>query len=347
MKTASALVHLTNPAAVVEALTAHLAEHEVEVRFDGAAAQALLPSGQATLRVDPDAIALEARAANQAQLEDVTGFLASHVLEFAHPERPTISWTGFQGREVFADFREMRVVGVSDLTPRMRRVTLAGDDLLRFAGEDNLHVRLYFPPEGREPEWPTRGADGLALPGDPERKPHVRKYTIRRIDAARGLVEVDFVLHEAAGPGSDWAKTARTGTVIGMAGPGGRSAKLVDWLLLAGDETALPAIARILEKLPDGSEGVALIEVEDESDRVSLAAPQGVEIRWLHRDGGASVLFDAVRQTTIATGRSRFCWAGAEFDTIQAIRKHWRQDCGLDKSEQLAVAYWRHGIVDV
>jgi NADPH-dependent ferric siderophore reductase len=347
LKTASAIVRLANPAAVLEAVTAHLAEHDVSVRVEGRVARAMLYSGEAEIRIDPSSMTLQARAPDDEALEDVTDFLASHIVEFARPERPDIRWTGYEPKSSFADFREMRVVAVSDVAMGMRRVRLSGENLTRFAAQDNLHVRLFFPRRGVEPVWPSRGPDGLVQQAqDPALRPSMRKYTIRRIDAAAGWVDIDFVLHEDAGPGSNWARHAAPGDLVGMAGPGGRTAKPAGWMLLAGDETALPAIARILEALPQATTGHAVIEIEAEDCRIPLEAPKGIAIRWLHRSDGRESLAEAVRGIAVPAQGSRFCWAGAEFTDIQAIRHHWREDCGLQKAEQLAVAYWRKGVAD-
>ncbi|UUP18442.1 siderophore-interacting protein [Nitratireductor thuwali] len=343
MKTASAVVTLTNPVSVLEALRTHLAEHELVVEFDGQVASANLPSGHATMRIEASMLELEVRAASESGLEDVASFLASHVLEFAHPETPVIRWSGFQPSGTFADFREMKVVGVTELTPHMRRITLAGTDLRRFATDENLHVRLFFPAPGQPPVWPTRGEDGLERHIEPARQPAVRKYTIRRIDLVTGTVDIDFLLHRDPGTGSDWAKNAKEGDMIGMAGPGGRGAQPADWLLLVGDETALPAIARILEGLAPGTEGMALIEVESEADKLPLTHPRGFEIRWLHRAACAEGLAAAVSRIRVPTHRKHFCWAGAEFETIQTIRRYWKEECGVAKWNQLAVPYWRRG----
>jgi NADPH-dependent ferric siderophore reductase len=332
---------------VVEALRVHLAEHDLTVEFNGSVARTDLPSGQATMRIGRSVLELEVQAADESGLENLTGFLASHVLEFAHPEAPAIRWSGFQPSRTFSDFREMKVVEVGTLTPHMRRISLVGPDLGRFADDDNLHVRLFFPPAGQPPVWPTRGDDGLVQPVEPGMRPAVRKYTIRRLDADAGLVDIDFVLHRDAGPGSDWAKSARIGDVIGMAGPGGRSARQADWMLLVGDETALPAIARILEGLAPETEGVALIEVGSDEDEIPLAGPQKLNVSWMHRAVGSEALAAAVARIAIPADRSRFCWAGAEFEDIQAIRRYWKDECGIAKSDQLAVAYWRKGMADV
>jgi NADPH-dependent ferric siderophore reductase len=320
-----------------------MAEHDVEVTIDGGVAKARLQDAEAVMRPTTEELVLEAHAPSQAQLEDVAAFLAAHVLEFAHPEAPDIRWSGFAERKAFSDFREMSVVRVLDLTPHMRRITLTGQDLDRFATDDNLHVRLFFPPDGHAPEWPTRGVNGLSQAIDPARRPQVRKYTIRRIDLGAGEVDIDFVLHADAGPGSDWAGRARPHDVIGMAGPGGRGIRAADWHLLVGDETALPAIARALEGLPATASGVAIVEIPDEADRLALSKPEGIQLRWLHRTNGSPSLDEVVREISIPKDRAHFCWAGAEFDAIQKIRRYWRDECGVAKADQLAVAYWRRG----
>jgi NADPH-dependent ferric siderophore reductase len=341
-----ATIRLNDPAKVLDALQAHLAEHEIPVVGEGDRRVATFPSGEVVFQPGTAELSVEARAANQSDLEDVTSFLSSHVLEFAEPERPKIRWSGFADRQAFSDFREMRVIRVTELTPHMRRVTLTGDDLVRFATNENYHVRLYFPKDSANPNWPVRGADGLGVVQDPSQRPPVRKYTIRRIDLATAEVDIDFVLHAAPGPGSDWAKAAVPGALVGMAGPGGRGVRSADWYLLVGDKTALPAIARALENMPVSAEGHVLVEVDHSSDALPLAKPEGIQVAWIPRQGSDLSLCDQARRIAIPTDRSVFCWAGTEFETIQSIRAHWRDAGKLGKHQQLAVSYWRRGVAD-
>jgi NADPH-dependent ferric siderophore reductase len=342
-----ATIRLNDPAKVLDALQAHLAEHDIAVVGQQDRRVATLPyGGEVIFQSAPSELSLEARASSQAGLEDVTSFLASHVLEFAHPERPAIQWSGFADRQAFADFREMRVVRVVDLTPHMRRITLKGLDLSRFSTDENFHVRLYFPQDPAHPGWPVRGADGLGIVEDPAQKPHVRKYTIRSIDLDTSEVVIDFVLHAIPGPGSDWAKSAEPGALVGMAGPGGRGIRPADWYLLVGDETALPAIARALESMPPSAEGHVLLEIDQVDDAMPLTKPEAIQVQWISRHGSDRSMADEVQCISIPTGRNVFCWAGAEFDAIQNIRAHWRDTCELGKNEQLAVAYWRRGTAD-
>jgi NADPH-dependent ferric siderophore reductase len=341
-----ATIRLSNPAKVLDALQVHLTEHEISVIGASDRRIATFPSGEVVFLPGAAELSVEARAANQSDLEDVTSFLSSHVREFAEPERPEIRWSGFADRQAFSDFREMRVIRVAELTPHMRRVTLTGDDLERFATDENYHVRLYFPQDPADPSWPVRGMDGLGIAQDPARKPHVRKYTIRRIDVSAAEVDIDFVLHAAPGPGSDWAKAALPGAIVGMAGPGGRGVRSADWYLLVGDETALPAIARALENMPASAEGHVLVEVDHSTDVVPLARPGGIQLSWILRHGPDLSLCEEARRIAIPTDRSVFCWAGTEFETIQSIRAHWRDIGKLGKHQQLAVSYWRRGMAD-
>ena len=56
-----------------------------------------------------------------------------------------------------------------------------------------------------------------------------------------------------------------------------------DRYLLAGDITALPAIARWLEMMPAAAAGWVFVEITDPSQEIELTVPEGVEVRWLHR----------------------------------------------------------------
>ena len=162
-------------------------------------------------------------------------------------------------------FRMVTVQVSHRLTPSMQRLRFIGRDLRHFATNDNLHVRLHFP---------------AALPGEGV---ETRYYTIRRINADEGWFDVDFVLHED-GPGSNFARFAEPGAVCGVSGPCGLGVKPARRYLLAGDETALPAMARIAETLPSDASGHILIEVPVSGDRIDIDVPQGMIVEWFCRD---------------------------------------------------------------
>ena len=194
-----------------------------------------------------------------------------------------------------------RVAAVHRLSPNFIRVTFAGDDLADFATPGavfDLRIKLVFPPaSGVLPHIePSEGwyQGWVSLP-EAERG-SMRTYSVRDIRVTDGATEidVDFVLHlepGLTGPASTWASAAAVGDEIVIAGPRrGADWGGIEWtpgeaksVLLAGDETAAPAIARVLEDSPRDTQGIAFIEVPDASDILTIDAPAGVEVRWLPR----------------------------------------------------------------
>ncbi|MBM7328994.1 siderophore-interacting protein [Agrobacterium sp. S2] len=96
-------------------------------------------------------------------------------------------------------------------------------------------------------------------------------------------MDIDFVLHEDAGPACDFARCARPGDICGISGPCGKSVKPAKHYLLAGDETALPAIARIAKSLPDDANGLILIDTHDTFGTLEFNIPSGMARRWISR----------------------------------------------------------------
>src|SRR6266536_6705061 len=179
-----------------------------------------------------------------------------------------------------------RVSRVEQLTPHMTRVVLGGDGLAGFsAGEFTDHyVKLQFPVEGvTYPEPFDLQRIRAELP--PEQWPRMRTYTVRRWDAAARELTVDVVLHGDEGVAGPWAMRAQPGDDVHFMGPGGGYAPSADadWHLLAGDESAVPAIAASLERLPTGAVAHVFIEVTGPDDELKLETPAEATVTWLHR----------------------------------------------------------------
>ncbi|WP_042697968.1 siderophore-interacting protein [Azospirillum sp. B506] len=336
------------PAAAAGRLVAAAEPYGLTFTREGETLAASGPFGRLALTVGGDALHLRAEADDRGLLERLRASVSEQLAGLLG-EDLSIVWAGdVETGPLFADFREIRVTAVRDLTPRLRRVTFQGRDLGRFATPDNLHVRLYIPPDKEaSPSWPRPGPDGRPVWPDPQRRPAVRYYTLRRIDAEAGDLDIDFVLHPDHGgadgaPGAGFARRARPGDLCGMSGPCGLGIRPAPWHLLAGDETALPAIARILEELPADARGIALIEVEDEADELPLRPPAGVAVRWLHRRGGGTArpLVEAVRALPLPLPSDLFAWVACEFDDLASLRDHLRGR-GIDRDRLLTVAYWR------
>jgi len=241
---------------------------------------------------------------------------------------------------------------VSRITPKMVRIIVGGAELEGFfsAAHDD-HVKLFFPQPGQEkPVLPTPSPNGPVYPeGAP--RPAARDYTPRRHDAAANTLAIDFVLH-GDGPAAAWAAQARPGQFLGVGGP--RGSFIVpddfDWYLLAGDETALPAIGRRLEELPAGTRALVVAEVEDAGEEQRFATRARLDTLWLHRGAAApgekSLLQKAISDLPLPPGEG-YAWVAAEAATAKALRRHLVEERGLNKDRVKAAAYWKQGAVAV
>jgi len=346
---ATARVTLSKPDVIMSRLLKHFSEY-ADISTSERRGEIALSYGRAIVEADDESLTFHAEGEDDTGLAYMKHAMAEHVLEFATGEKPKIIWTGHGAAGApLPYFREMRVVSAHSITPHMCRVRLRGRNLERFA-HGGLHVRLLFPPKGvAEPQWPVTGEDGRPAWPDGEMKLVNRVYTIRNIDVEKGEVDIDIVIHEGEEtPGSSFALTAREGDLVGMTGPGGGSAGEADWYLLAGDETALPAIGRILEGLPAHVKAVVRIEVDSAAEEQALRSDADVDLVWLHRNGReagtTTLLADAVRAVEFPEdGRRLFAWAGCEFAAFRTIRTYLRKERNLDKQDHLVVAYWRRG----
>lgn len=230
--------------------------------------------------------------------------------------------------------RKLQVKRVVDLTPRMRRITVGGPELAGFVslGTDD-HVKLMFATTPQE-----RAA--LDDPdAHPDVRPTMREYTPRRIDLDAGELDLDFVLH-GDGPASTWAAQAEPGQTLVIAGP--RASMVVPDIfksyLLVGDETAIPAIARRLEELPEGRDVMVVIEIEDDQERQVFESRARVDVIWVHRYQEQVInILDKLR----LPDEPLYAWVALEKAQARAIKKLLLEEKGLNEQQVKAVAYWK------
>lgn len=196
----------------------------------------------------------------------------------------------------FRDVRVLQVVRNRLLTPNMHGITLGGDELDNYG--DGPNIKLLVPPPGvAEPEWPLAGEGGRPIWPAPDKCPALRTYSLRRCNTVAREIDVDFVMQEH-GVGSRWASGAKPGDLLGVGLSAGLTVAPAKWYLLAGDHTALPAIARIMENLPPTVCGRAFIEVPGPANEQPIDCRAGIELTWLHRNsvdaGGSTLIQDAV-----------------------------------------------------
>ncbi|KAF4408320.1 MULTISPECIES: siderophore-interacting protein [Streptomyces] len=246
-----------------------------------------------------------------------------------------------------AQVTRARVIRTEWPAPHMARVVLGGDGLDGFtAGEYTDHyIKLLFPVEGVSyPEPFDISQIRAGFPRD--QWPRTRTYTVRAWDPRARELTVDFVVHGDTGLAGPWAARAEPGDEIMFLGPGGGYAPdpAADWHLLAGDESALPAIAASLEQLPEHATARAYVEVTGPEEEQKLELPAGAQLVWLHRGGArpGSLLVPAVRELDFPRGDVH-AFVHGEAGFVKELRRHLRVERGIARERLSVSGYWRSG----
>lgn len=215
--------------------------------------------------------------------------------------------------------RELHIARIERLSPGFLAITFKGDALADFTSLSfDDHVKLMFDDGGEQVR---------------------RDYTPRSFSREARELTLEFALH-GHGKASDWARRAVVGQRALVGGP--RGSMIVplefDWHLLAGDATALPAIARRLEELPEGARAEAVVLAGPGDDR-TLAGRALAAVRWVSSD---DELLAALAAFEPPAGIG-FAWAAGEAALMARVRKH-LADRGLPRELTRVSAYWKHGV---
>ncbi|WP_211239432.1 siderophore-interacting protein [Actinokineospora inagensis] len=254
------------------------------------------------------------------------------------------------GRDTLRPYR-LTVARTARVTPNLLRVTLTGSDLADYrpVGPEPRCKVLLPPAPGAEVIVPDSVPFWDALNALPESlRPVVRTYTVRAARPDDHELDIDFVVHGEHGPASRWASNAQPGDPVGLYGCLSSFAPPADTseYLIAGDDTALPAIAGIVASLPTGTRARVLVEVDSAVDEQPLDSSADVTVTWLHREGvepgSGTWLYDAVRAVE-SIDPCTYAWVAGESAAVQAIRSTLVLDRDLTKQRVYFSGYWRHG----
>ena len=240
----------------------------------------------------------------------------------------------------------LTVTRTEELTPSLRRVWFRSDDLSAFAESRHTdrYVKLLFPQPGTTipDDFDARAARATWAPQD---LPTIRTYTALFPDAAAGTLAIDFVIHGDEGVAGPWAAGVGAGVTILANGPGGAYSPdpEADWHLLAGDESAVPAISAALAALPADATGECVVLVDSAEHEPSLEAPEGVGVHFLHRDGSERPLTAAVRALPWREGRVHAFVHGEGDDVMKGVRPYLLTERSVPRSDTSISAYWRRG----
>lgn len=234
------------------------------------------------------------------------------------------------------------VVRTERVTPHLVRVVLGGESLAGFGAGDftDHYVKLQLPPAGAPYAAPF-DVDAVQAEQPRELWPVSRTYTVRAWDAEATELTIDFVTHGDDGVAGPWAAAAQPGDLLQFAGPGGAYTPAPDaaWHLLAGDDSALPAIAAALPRLPDGVPAQVFVEVEGPADEQDLPG-----VTWVYR--GSQPVGAALTAAVLAADRPEgtpHAFVHGEAGFVRELRRFLRAELDLPRELMSVSGYWRLG----
>ncbi|MFI6266337.1 siderophore-interacting protein [Micromonospora sp. NPDC051006] len=243
-----------------------------------------------------------------------------------------------------------RVLRTGRPTPHLIRLVLGGEQLAGLpVGQFTDHyIKVVFPAHGMTLPTPL-DLEAIRRERPREQWPRLRTYTVRAWDPIAGELTVDVVHHGDEGLAGPWAAALRPGDPVHFVGPGGGYAPSpeADWHLLVGDESALPAIAAALERLPLGAPARVLVEISGPEEEQPLPSPGAVELTWLHRGDRpvGAALVAAVRALDFPAG-SVHAFVHGEATFVKELRRLLRIERGVARELLSISGYWRRGMDD-
>lgn len=242
----------------------------------------------------------------------------------------------------------LTVTGAEMVTPRVRRLWFRSDDLSAFAESvhTDRYVKLVFPKEGVTYPEPL---DVKAMRGTfpAQDMPAVRTFTALFPNVESGTMAIDFVMHGDQGVAGPWAAKAEPGDRLILNGPGGayKPDPEADWHLLAGDESALPAISAALAGMPADAVVRVVMLVDSPAEAPDLALPAAGEAVFIYRSdvGEDGALEKAVRELEWLPGRVHAFVHGEAQEVMRRIRPYLFRERGVVRDQASISGYWRHG----
>ena len=216
---------------------------------------------------------------------------------------------------------QAEVLGREQLSSHFVRIVLGGAGLTGFTST------------GVPDEWVA-----LTVPGQFQ----TRYYTVRSWDGER--LALDIVVHEH-GLVTEWASGDCVGDVVTISEPKSSFSMpaSAQWLLLVGDLTALPAVARIIESDP-GVPVTAWCEVPDGELAAYVDVPgDSAQVHWLQPPPGVETETAAIVERIVWPEGEGYFWMAGESAQMRAIRKHLMREVKLPSTAYDVMGYWRGG----
>lgn len=232
-------------------------------------------------------------------------------------------------------FRVTSVASTTQISPHLQRIVLTGDDLQSFPeGQDGAHVKAIFLP------------DGSPLNESNKHQAIKRSYTIRQFDAESKQLVLDFVINRHQGPATDWAKQAKVGDYLGIAGPGER--KLTnfnaDSYLMIGDLTSVNAVNGYAKFIAASAELTAIVTVPTREDIIDMDAGSHLQVHWYVEDEMTESLVDFTQTLITDIAKDSQVFIGLEASELRGIKNLLLKELGYDRLNIHATGYWKKGM---
>ncbi|MFT6984790.1 MAG: NADPH-dependent ferric siderophore reductase [Psychromonas sp.] len=225
----------------------------------------------------------------------------------------------------------MRLTHVSkiiDLSPHLRRIVFSGESLKDFpVALEGSYVKVVFQHKG-------------------EKQLKMRSYTIRFFNPETQELALDFVVNRHNGPATHWAREAKIGDSMGIAGPG--AIKMTNYqhhsYLLVGDLTSVNAINGYIPRFKKGANIRAIIAVPDRADIIKMDYDDSLNTQWFIEDEATTTLEEKVIETAREMAKDTHVFLGLEAGSIRSLRPVLQEEIGFDRLNVSAVGYWKKGV---
>ena len=333
---ASPLPHLTYPA-VQDAVSGYARQHELAQELDDGSWISVGTSYGTYRFVAEDAgVRAEVSASRADWHRMLKDNLADMLEHYAPDTAAAIHWSDAEGAGARpANFQLMNILSVTPLGRNFLRIETQAQDLSSF-NEDSIHFRLALPKPGNtEPEWPVVTEGGTTRWPSGAKSLHRPVYTARFADPVTSILTFDVFIHEG-GRTTAWAQSASPGQVIGLTGPGGGGVPQTEKISIYSDETGFPAVARLMEALPETVSGYVILQA-GEAGAYDLPHHPGLTVEWAARPDGSCLAETAI--SALPQDPQHFLWFTAERAQTQKLRAHCKS-IGLDTKAHYIAAYW-------
>lgn len=222
--------------------------------------------------------------------------------------------------------RPAKVISITDLGPRYRRMVVTGDEFHDFQTKSPAdHIKVQI------------DVDGEAIRRD---------YTPRSFE--NGELTLEFALH-GDGPVTTWARNAEVGSEFTVLGPRGSMVPkpVFDAYVFIGDETLLPGVGRAMEMIPADAKFIGVVEIEDENDKIELPVDDNDTVVWAQRNGRVpgEALVEALAALDWPEGEV-FVYGGGEATSMRDVRRHVLNERGLERENLGMSGHWKRGQSD-